>query len=207
MNSSTFFDTCLSGKVYQKYMKTNKPFVARKNRLSCELMVSLSDWKLPSSKLWPLATLTCLETFFLQHVEKKNRLNTPDTVSWSFTILIVGKTRMQKLNSQHRNKNYPTDVLSFPSLDWKQRKLLSQMAQLADYSLGDIVICKDVLEKQAKQFKLSAMDEYLHLLVHGFLHLLGYDHEISQKQAKIMERHEKTILEDISRTRSNSKAK
>ncbi len=185
-------------------MKTNKAFLGKMNRFSVDFSINLLKWKLPSSKFWPSQAVNCLEHFLIREIAGYPTLKATAQKQWSMNILIVGKKRMQKINLEHRKKNYPTDVLSFPALDWSMPQGLPQMAQESDYSLGDIVICKDVLLKQAKQFQLSNMDEYLHLLVHGFLHLLGYDHEISQNEAKIMEKHEKSILDDISRTGSNS---
>ncbi len=177
-------------------MKNYKQFSGYKTKLHCDLVSHLSQWELPKSKHWPKAALTSMESFFLQHVE---RLASKDLLQqeWTINVSLIGKTRMKSLNSLHRNKNYATDVLSFPTLNWMDKKHLNQSAEIAQYNLGDIVICKDIMQRQAKQFKLSEMDEYLHLLVHGFLHLLGYDHEKSQRDAKIMERHEKGILEEI----------
>ena len=182
-------------------MKTIKTFFGKNNRLQCELRIDLHHWKLSSSLLWPKTTLNALENFL--HKQISPQFSGKEL--WSINVIIVGQKKMQTLNREYRNKNYTTDVLSFPAIDWKYSKLLKQMAKESDYCLGDIVICKDVMIRQAKQFKLSIMEEYLHLLVHGFLHLLGYDHEISQKEAKIMEGLEKTILDEISRSSKRSK--
>jgi len=175
-------------------MKTIKTFFGKNNRLQCEFRIDIQRWKLSSSTLWPKTTLNVLENFLLKEI-------TPQFSGkelWSVNVIIVGQKKMKRLNLDYRNKNYTTDVLSFPAIDWSQSKTIKRMAMEADHCLGDIVICKDVLLRQAKQFKLSIMEEYLHLLVHGFLHLLGYDHEISKKEAKIMEELEKTILDKIS---------
>lgn len=185
-------------------MKDYKQYYGIKKQLRCDYQSSLTRWTLPRSKHWPLNALSTLENFLLQQVDLKIKHKIKQETQWSFSILLVGQNRMQQLNSAHREKNYPTDVLSFPSIEWRDlrkysTKQLLLSLQESNFSIGDIVICKDVLLKQANQFSLSVMDEYLHLLVHGFLHLLGYDHEISLKEAKIMEKHEKLLLEGISR--------
>lgn len=187
-------------KVYQNQMKNYKQFYGIKNKLKCDLVSHLRVWLFPKSKHWPKATMSCLEAFLLQHVEELGKSSRNLLLQeWTINVSMIGKSRMKSLNMLHRNKNYATDVLSFPSLNWSDKKYLKQSAEIAQYNLGDIVICKDVMQQQAKQFKLSEMDEYLHLLVHGFLHLLGYDHETSANEAKIMENYEKVILEDIGR--------
>lgn len=181
-------------------MKNYKQFCTKKGRLSCDFSSHLPSWKLSPSKHWPIATLTSMESFLLHRlngfVSKTSELS---SVQWNINVTIVGGKKMKNLNLDYRSKNAQTDVLSFPTMNWDDKKSFFQAAQESQFSLGDIVICKDVLVKQAKQFQLSEMDEYLHLLVHGFLHLLGYDHELSAKDAKVMENHEKKILEDISR--------
>jgi probable rRNA maturation factor len=181
-------------------MKNYKQIQGIQGKLNCDYISHLSKWSLPKSKYWPHATLSSLEDFFQLHLKKLSKnSHTLAKNNWSFNVSVVGKTKMKSINSHHRNKNYSTDVLSFPLHDWTNPQSLTQSAEISQFNLGDIVICKDVMQRQAKQFKLSVMDEYLHLLVHGFLHLLGYDHEISLKHAKVMESHEKRILENISR--------
>lgn len=100
------------------------------------------------------------------------------------------------LNDEFRGKNKVTDVLSFP---------LQESIRGADFDsfgfeieLGDIFICKSVCESQSKEFSLTFNEELLHLCVHGFLHLCGYDHEISAEEEILMETFEKQIIETIS---------
>ena len=187
-------------------MKYDNQFTGNLGFLCCEVVTNLKSWKLPRSKHWPKSTLSSLENFFIKSLkEYSTSYDANKGLSWSFSIILVGKLKMKRLNREYRKKDYVTDVLSFPAIDWKSMKKLSTkkislMLQEANYSLGDIVICKESLIKQAREYNLSIMDEYIHLLVHGFLHLLGYDHEISKNEAKIMEIHEKYILDRISRS-------
>ena len=92
---------------------------------------------------------------------------------------------MTQLNSEYRGKAKPTDVLSFPSdpFYWNQGVL------------GDLVLCGPVLVAQAKDHRHAWKKEADVLMIHGLLHLLGYDHELGKKQANQMARLEKKLLE------------
>jgi len=92
-----------------------------------------------------------------------------ETISLAF----VDKAEIKKLNKKFRNKNKPTDVLSF-NLNEKGY-------------LGEIIICPDVVKENAKKYGVTAKSETLKVFVHGVLHLCGYDHEKSEKQAQEME--------------------
>lgn len=88
------------------------------------------------------------------------------------TLVYISAARMKAMNFKYRNKNYATDILSFEPSS-------------AD-SLGDLVLCPSVLKKQAKQNGHSFDFEMLYMIIHGLLHLLGYDHEISLTEEKKM---------------------
>ena len=111
--------------------------------------------------------------------------------SIEFSLTLCGKRRIRSLNRLHRKKDKPTDVLSFPV----HNNFLRGKGNFSGHiALGDIFICQDMAQKQARDFKLSLREEILHLFVHGFLHLLGYDHEISPKEEKIMFALEEKLL-------------
>jgi probable rRNA maturation factor len=95
------------------------------------------------------------------------------------SLALVGNREIQRLNRQYRHKPKPTDVLSFPADDID--------AKLADRKLlGDIVISVPRAKEQAKAGGWTLAEEIDRLLIHGILHLLGYDHERSKKEAHIM---------------------
>lgn len=100
------------------------------------------------------------------------------------TIRIVDKEESQDLNSRYRNKFSPTNVLSFPS-------------ELPDEIniplLGDLVICADIVAEEAQQQNKSCEAHWAHMVIHGTLHLLGYDHN-TDEEADIMEGLETRIL-------------
>jgi len=93
------------------------------------------------------------------------------------SISIVDTDEIRLLNRDYRGKDAPTDVLSFPVND--------NLAVGADYPLGDVVICMDVAKLQADEYGHSLDRELAFLLVHGVLHLLGYNHETPEDEAKM----------------------
>lgn len=88
------------------------------------------------------------------------------------TLVFLDSKAAKKINFEFRGKDYPTDVLSFDSMD--------------PTSFGELVLCPDVLKRQAKEHGLSYQGELGYMLLHGTLHLLGYDHETSEADAKVM---------------------
>jgi probable rRNA maturation factor len=103
--------------------------------------------------------------------------------SKAITLVFLDSAQMKKINKQFRGKNKPTDVLSFASIE--------------PGSLGELLFCLDVLKKQAKQQEHSLEHEFLYMLIHGVLHLLGYDHELSAKEEKLMFRIQDTLFEQL----------
>ncbi|MEO8325334.1 MAG: rRNA maturation RNase YbeY [Nitrospirota bacterium] len=109
--------------------------------------------------------------------------------SANLSLTFVGKTRMQKLNRTYRERDYATDVLAFPMQDVLQSSLAF---------VGDVVICIPVALAQASRFDNTPDEEILRLLIHGTLHLLGYDHETTEREAKRMKRKEHMIFRRLS---------
>ncbi|HZZ99310.1 MAG TPA: rRNA maturation RNase YbeY [Candidatus Paceibacterota bacterium] len=106
-------------------------------------------------------------------------------------IQLVGPERSQELNRQYRHKDKPTDVLSFPLNEQPADNALNQYGILP---LGDIVICLEVAEKQATESAIPLKEELARLVVHGLLHLFGYDHERSEADEETMSGLEEEIL-------------
>jgi rRNA maturation RNase YbeY len=103
-------------------------------------------------------------------------------------IMFVGDQRMRGLNRRYRGKDRTTDVLAFAT-----REALHSSTEL----LGDVVIAVPTAARQAKQGQRSLDEELMVLLVHGILHLCGYDHERSEKEARRMHRRERMILRSL----------
>ena len=107
-------------------------------------------------------------------------------------IACVDLAESQELNLQYREKDKPTNVLSFPS------DIPEEMLSLLNAEpLGDLVICIPVVLQEATEQQKTPSDHFTHLLVHGILHLLGYDHETSEAEAEEMEALEIEILKKL----------
>lgn len=101
------------------------------------------------------------------------------------SILLVGREEGRSLNHTYRGKDYATNVLSFA---------LNEGENIADLPLfGDLVLCTEVVEQEAAEQGIALMAHYAHLLVHGMLHLQGFDHE-DDEEAEIMETLETVIM-------------
>lgn len=112
------------------------------------------------------------------------------------SIAVVDNGEIQELNARYRNRDEPTDVLSFSA----ERRLPA-----GTEVLGDVVISVEKAEEQARKRGETLEQEMTALLIHGVLHLLGYDHERSRRDARIMRALEKKVsraLERFVRSRS-----
>lgn len=105
------------------------------------------------------------------------------------TIRLVDAEEIQSLNKDYRSQNKPTNVLSFPAN--------YEIPDSSIYFMGDLVICLSVVETEAIEQKKSFEHHLTHMIIHGVLHLLGYDHIIDE-EAEEMESLEIEILETLS---------
>jgi probable rRNA maturation factor len=106
------------------------------------------------------------------------------------SLLLVNNREIRALNAKFRGKNQPTDVLSFP---------LEERLPTGVRLLGDVVISLQQAQKQAREKRKDFAREVEWLLIHGILHLLGYDHERSRKDERIMRAMERKIQRALSR--------
>ena len=107
-------------------------------------------------------------------------------------IACVDNAESQQLNLEYRGKDKPTNVLSFPS------DLPDEMAAILDsFPIGDLVICIPVVLQEALDQQKTPIEHFTHMLVHGTLHLMGYDHETSEQDAEEMEALEIEILKKL----------
>jgi probable rRNA maturation factor len=103
--------------------------------------------------------------------------------SKSLTVALADDRRVQQLNARDRRQDKPTNVLSYPS---GERGFL-----------GDVVLARQTVRREAREQGKTLSDHAVHLVVHGTLHLLGYDHETGEQQAARMERLERRILKGL----------
>lgn len=100
------------------------------------------------------------------------------------TVRIVQADEAQELNKSYRQKDYATNVLTF---DYSQEPIVC----------ADLVICAEVVEREAKEQGKTLQAHYAHLLVHGCLHAQGYDHELGEAEAEEMEALEIQIMQKL----------
>lgn len=125
--------------------------------------VKLSQWRIPRQFIesWMKALARELKKKAGHSISKKE-----------LTLVFVENKQIRKLNKDFRKKDKVTDILSFSGFSEKE--------------LGELVICGSVLDKQARDHKLSNNEELGYLLIHGVLHLLGYEHEKGGQDEKVM---------------------
>lgn len=117
---------------------------------------------------------------FVEHIFERTRQYVQYPKGFTLSVVVVGRSAMQALNKEYRSEDSVTDVLSFPY----------------DAASGEIVICYPQAVAQAKQKQAPVNTELAWLLIHGILHVLGYDHETAE-DAKIMRPLERTILSHV----------
>jgi probable rRNA maturation factor len=104
--------------------------------------------------------------------------------AWDLSVRVVGRAESHRFNRRYRHRNKPTNVLSFPAtlrrVDGRRQ-------------LGDLIVCAPVVGAEARAQRKSRAAHWAHMIVHGTLHLAGYDHERSAAAAR-MERRERRIL-------------
>jgi probable rRNA maturation factor len=112
------------------------------------------------------------------------------------SVAFVGQGRMREINKKYRKKNRVTDVLAFP-----ESKVLLEKFKVGSIrkvqGLGEIIVCPREVKKNAKKFDSSFEKELIRVLIHGVLHLLGYDHEKGEAEAKKMRDKEEYYISKV----------
>ncbi len=113
--------------------------------------------------------------------------------------MVINDARMREINFEYRKKDKPTDVLSFPQYTPLEIRGETLPEESAGTYLGDLVISSETTIRQAKRFKVTIKAELTRLIVHGILHLIGYDHEgVSAREAQAMRRRERSLRKLLS---------
>ncbi len=116
-----------------------------------------------------------------------NALEYPDA---ELSILIVDDQQIARLNQAYLNRKGPTNVISFPMRE-------GRFSEIAPNLLGDVVISIETACQEGQKGGLSLEERFDQLLIHGILHLLGYDHENTKSEARKMEKKAQELLEII----------
>lgn len=126
--------------------------------------------------------------------EEENMLDSKLYIS----ITLTDPKNIKEINSKYRNIDKETDVLSFPMFEKEELdSKLKNKEFIHEDILGDIIISIQRVEEQAKEYEHSFEREFAYMLVHGFYHLMGYDH-IQDEDKKIMRTKEEKVLEKLS---------
>ncbi|MDX8359549.1 MULTISPECIES: rRNA maturation RNase YbeY [Bacillaceae] len=131
----------------------------------------------------------------LQFVAKRENIDDGAEISITF----VSNERIQEINREYRNKDQPTDVISFAMEEMGEDEIEITGIELP-VVLGDIIISTTKAEEQAEEYGHSFERELAFLSVHGLLHLLGYDHETEEEEV-IMFTKQKELLEQYGLSR------
>lgn len=122
----------------------------------------------------------------------KKKVLTPDKKEKELGLVFLNENDAKKLNWNYRCKDYPTDILSFDSED--------------PTALGELVLCPQVITKQAKEHGISVEEEFGYTILHGVLHLLGFDHEKNKENESVMMGLQDEVFETIRNPKKALKA-
>ncbi|HZJ68975.1 MAG TPA: rRNA maturation RNase YbeY [Candidatus Eisenbacteria bacterium] len=176
-------------------------------QIKIELYYSELDPYIQSDVKTLILLLEDLANLILQKEDKILKLLNKNKVNAQLELTILDSEGIREINSQTRNINKVTDVLSFPNFEFsKLNKLfdfsfkpydyLNPNAEQAVISLGEILICPEKAKEQANNLGHSFMREFCFLYMHGILHLMGYDH-LDKDQAKIMYSLQNKIIPEL----------
>ena len=115
---------------------------------------------------------------------------------WEMAVVLADDAFIRELNKTYRGVDKPTNVLSFPSIERMESQAKRVSKGVNSFELGYVVLALETVEREAEAQHKTFRNHALHLLVHGTLHLLGYDHE-EDKDAKKMEKLEVEVLEKL----------
>lgn len=169
--------------------------------MQLSLLIESKEWELLiGDSPEPLVGKVC--ALALSRAPVLEALTTEERGRLGQSVVLTDDAAVRELNRQFRTKDMPTNILSFPAYESVKelRKALaapdSPMLEDAGY-LGDMILARETIEREAREQGKSVKDHFCHLLVHGTLHLLGYDH-ISNAEAEEMEALEIGILKELS---------
>ena len=129
-------------------------------------------------------------SYIKKKIKKISQFNSLRKKRFSFTILLTGNYKMKYLNHKFRNKNKTTDVLSFPNSDTTDLKKKTD----TKIYLGDIALSYEIINRRSKDTNFYL--EFDKMWIHGYLHLLGYDHK-KVRDYKVMKKIEDKILKIV----------
>ncbi len=170
-------------------MTDTQPASPMTGSYSYEVLVNASCWN--DEDINPAEILTALLPHIETHIPQPEGTNAS---LFELCIVLSDDDEVQTLNRDYRGKDTPTNVLSFATLDDETADLT--MGYAPAFPLGDIVLAYETIQREAIEQNKNFHDHFAHLLTHGILHLLGYDH-IEEDDAQEMEALETKILAQL----------
>ena len=141
---------------------------------------------------FPVETLLVNKAIKIAYMNASQTYNHPLGV----TLRLVDSEEGQSINKQFKKSNKPTNVLAFTGDLEKERSL-----GISPPFLGDIIVCLPVVEKEAKALNIGVSSHFLHMVIHGFLHLLGYDHNTDKEETEMIQL-ENLVLTELGKDNS-----
>jgi probable rRNA maturation factor len=169
---------------------TGSPLQKREGALAVDVLIDAQAWQtLPEAEdiVRRAIAFAAASGVEIRRPDTRPAPRKRGKAAWRLCILLSGDERIARLNGQWRGQEKPTNVLSFPA------PVLFDAAPNENTPLGDIAIAYETLAREAEENGLEVSNHLSHLVVHGFLHLLGYDHHMDD-EAERMERLERDIL-------------
>lgn len=160
-----------------------------------QLIINLNEpaWEKNISDIERISNSLVIAAFdYVNQNEEIDFLNTDKPVI--INLCLSDDNEVQTLNREFRNMDKPTNVLSFANIDCEGFE--QDFAQSQEIELGDIIIALETMQKEAQEKGISLQNHYCHLLTHGILHLLGFDH-MDDEEAEYMEAFETAILQQL----------
>ena len=118
----------------------------------------------------------------------------------NLSVVVTDNNNIQEINREQRNIDSPTDVLSFPGYEKEEWEEVKGLEDEVVY-IGDIVVSKERIIEQSKEYETGFEREFCYLIAHGMLHLMGYDH-MNEEDKKVMREKEEEIMKKLNLERN-----
>lgn len=156
-------------------------------KLNFDIIIEDDNWQQLEEKYIRNVAKTTLEDFpALQNSEVE------------LALMLTNDDHLQKLNKEFRGKDKPTNVLSFPDSKINPHDLLEIRSNSEYIYIGDIACSYETIRRESEEFGVEFKNHFSHMFIHGILHLLGYDHELSAEDEKEMMNKEIHLLKKLS---------
>lgn len=163
------------------------------NKHQLNILLDEPLWEKALPQVQKTADIVFLQSLdYVKKQEEIDFLNTDKKIC--INLSLSNDTEVHKLNKEFRHMDKATNVLSFANID--DENFIANLPEAETIELGDIIIALETMEREAAEKQISLHDHFCHLLTHGILHLLGFDHQ-TDEEADYMEGFEIQILKNL----------